>query len=562
VPANQENTNNFIIAQVNHAFEDILKYDERRPLDKIAGACNVDINCDLGDDWNDVKDAVCRIIVNGTEICTGTLLNNTGENEIPYILSAGHCYDKLEYAQTSVYTFNYESPYCAPLDGDPSHSVSGAVMKAQFDSLDFALTELSLIPPPEYHPFYSGWDRRGLLPDSSTSIHHPQGDIKKIAFDSDPAEFSDFNSHYTKMGFLEILRWEEGVTENGSSGGPLFNTEKNLIGTLTGGVATCSNPVRDYFSQFKMAWDYKADSSHQLQYWLDPVKSGQVKLNGRNFMVDENACTSYTNLQDFDVHENVPLLVNGQFLGYWGGNNNVGITEFMERFIFFGYSELAAVSFGIGKLFVHPTSRDSEITLKIYDGEEFPESLIHEERIPLNDLVEDAMNRINLSTVVQLADTFFVGFELSNVYQQDSVVLYQSRRQPERLNHFLFKRNEQWYNFKNSNESNFSMTNVIELLACSTLELPIDTGLVDSPLEILIFPNPTNSKFTLATGTTIALENISVFNMLGQKIPVTYSSLQERKVEINLDGNQPGVYFVRFNAGDEFVVKKLSFVPW
>src|SRR5665811_548632 len=154
------------------------------------------------------------------------------DSQKPYIISAAHCYDKWEYAETSVYVFNYESPYCAALDGDPYHSVSGALMKAQFDSLDFALAELSTVPPPEFRPYYAGWDHSSDIPVSTVSIHHPQGDIKKIAFDYASPGISDFNSHYIKNAFLKIDRWDFGVTEVGSSGGPLFNNDKNLIGTL------------------------------------------------------------------------------------------------------------------------------------------------------------------------------------------------------------------------------------------------------------------------------------------------------------------------------------------
>ncbi len=92
-------------------------------------------------------------------------------------------------------------------------------------------------------------------PEGTATIHHPQGDIKKISIDNDRPEISDFNEDYLSNGFIEIQRWEAGVTENGSSGGPLFNTDKKLIGMLTGGVATCANPVRDYFSRFDLSWD-------------------------------------------------------------------------------------------------------------------------------------------------------------------------------------------------------------------------------------------------------------------------------------------------------------------
>jgi len=561
IPSNILDKNNFVIKQVNHDFTGVLKFDERRPLNKLAGSCNVDINCNAGEDWSDIKDAVCRIIVNGTEICSGTLLNNTEENGKPYIISASHCYDSWEYAETSVYTFNYESPYCAPLDGDPSHSISGAIMKAQYDSLDFALTELTVVPPPEFHPYYSGWDRQGNIPDSSVSIHHPQGDIKKISWDSDAAQFSDFNSSYISNAFTKILRWDGGVTENGSSGGALFNSQQNLIGTLTGGAATCSNPVRDYYSRFDMAWDYKNDSAKQLKYWLDPISSGLNKLDGKRFNEDENLCSSFTNLEDFDTHENIELTNFGEFEGYWGGTNNVGITELTERFSILGEEQIAGISIGVGKLDYNFANR-SEITIKIYDGGDFPEVLIYSEVVPISDFVEDAMNFIGFSQSVSPSDTFFVGIELSNMLPRDTFVVYQSLREPDVENNFYFKQDGIWQNFKNSNLDNASITNVIEILACNVLKSVTDSPLVKNELEIAVYPNPTSSSFTLEAGKRIDIENVQVYNLVGQKIEALYSNLEDRKVKIDLTGNVPGVYFVRFNNGKGFVSKKISFVPW
>src|SRR5690606_16887955 len=120
VPAGRGKEEDFVISEVNHDFTDILKSNDRRPLGISAGSCNVDFNCEVTGDWSDPGDAVCRIIVNGREICTGVLVNNTGGNKRPYVLSAAHCYDLPELAETSVFTFNYESPFCEPLDGDAS----------------------------------------------------------------------------------------------------------------------------------------------------------------------------------------------------------------------------------------------------------------------------------------------------------------------------------------------------------------------------------------------------------------------------------------------------------
>ncbi len=552
----------FEIKSVNHDFVGILEKGDRRPMGKTAGECNIDINCDLGDKWSEVKNSVCRIIVNGVEICTGSLVNNTAEDEKPYIISASHCYDKWEYAETSVYVFNYESPFCAPLDGDPRNSVSGAIMKAQFDSLDFALAELTLVPPPNYRPYFAGWERTVELRDSSASIHHPQGDIKKIALDYDAPSISDFTSSYIKNGFLKIARWDEGVTEVGSSGGPLFDKNKNIIGTLTGGIASCGNPVKDYFERFALSWDYKSEDSLQLKHWLDPINSDVKTLNGKRFYEKEEYCGAFTNLNDDDKYKLVQIDITGPFAGYWGGTNSTGVTEFTERFSISGNEQLDGISLGVGLIKTASSDSNSEITIKVYNGTNAPEELIYSKKVQIKDLFEGAMNYIGFDDVVEPADTFFVGFEMSNTQPTDSFAIYQSLRGPNTDNYFYYKQNENWRNFEDFTSGYQSMANVIELVACNIDDSPSDTPIVNNPMEIIVYPNPSTGIITVEAGKEIETKEVSVVNIIGQNIYFQIEKVDERKIKIDMNGNVPGVYFVRFNNGKNLVSKKISFVPW
>ena len=571
VPLTENNKAPFVISGVNHDYKNILKNNDRRPMGIEAGSCNIDINCDLGDPWNDAKNAVVRIITTKktptqtfAEICTGTLVNNTSENQNPYVITAAHCIEEAAFAETSVFTFNYESPYCAPLDGDPGNSVSGSKLLAISDSLDFALVELSLVPPPEYKPFFAGWNRKNEIPDSTVSIHHPQGDIKKIAIDRDEPVISDFISGYTPSGFLKINRWDIGVTENGSSGGPLFNPDQKLIGTLTGGAATCSNPVRDYFSRFEIAWEYKTDSTQQLKYWLDPLDSGVETLEGKRFYENENLCLSFTHLDDEDQHQAVPLLTEGSFAGYWGGTNNVGIDEFVERFSIYGNEQLSGISMGIGKLILSNQEpfTEREITLKVYNGTKKPETLIYSQIVNLKALVADAMNFIGFTDLVEPADTFFIGFELSNLLPTDSFAVYQSVRPAEKENFFYFMQNEFWESFTNANIDSFAMVNVFELLACNVDVQVNDTPLVRNPMEALIYPNPAYSVFTFEAGQNIFPENIKVYNLIGQEVNAKLMNPFDKKIQIDLSGNLPGIYFVRFESETGMISKKVTWAPW
>lgn len=563
VPEQLGEPNDFRIFSVNYDFVGVLK-TSRRPMGVAAGECNIDVNCSLGNSYTELKNAICRLIVsgrNGSEICSGTLVNNTAEDQRPYIISAAHCYDEWDYAETTVYTFNYESPYCAPLDGDPSRSISGAVMRAKHDSLDFALAEMTMVPPPEYRPYYAGWSHSAILPDSTVSIHHPQGDIKKISIDNNPPVKSSFgnNSRYIKNAFLNIEEWDDGVTEIGSSGGGLFNTKGQLIGTLTGGDAYCGYPYDDYYASFEEYWDYRSDSTKQVKYWLDPLNQLAASLDGKQFYENENLCKAFTNLNDNDEHANVRLIASGDFSGYWGGSNSVGIDEFVERFSIPGDESLMGVSLGVGKI-VRRSSQQSEITVKVYDGDVLPESEIYSQVVNINTLVDDAMNYIAFNQDVQPSETFFVGFELSNIQPQDTFVLYQSLRENNQPNNFYYKLAEQWVDFAEDNDG--AMVNVMELVACNYDGIISDTPVVDTPTNVWLYPNPARNDITVESDQAIAVETISVYNILGQEVEAPLLDVKRQQVKIDLSGNTPGIYVVRFNYNDSFVTRKFSLVPY
>lgn len=563
VPQSMQKLHAFTIVNVNHDYVGILKSDGRRPLGKVAGICNIDVNCESWAGWSAEKNSVVRMIVNGTEVCSGVLINNTAENQKPYILSAAHCYNFWNYAQTTVYAFNYESPFCKPLDGDPLNTISGAVMKAQFDSLDFALAELVTVPPSTYQPFYAGWNRVPAAPQSMVSIHHPQGDVKKIASDGGPISIASFEADYIKNGFLKVARWDAGVTEAGSSGGPFFDQNKLVVGTLTGGVAQCGNPINDYCNRFSLAWDYRSDTTKQLKYWLDPLKKGVDKLSGRQFNSGVNLCSTFNNLADNDTYSLIPIANGAGFSGYWGGSNNKGITEIMEKFTTQANLHVQGVSLGVAKFKSKVSSANSSITIKVYKGTTLPVELVYSQVFKTSLLAADAMNYIKFTQPVIPGKNFFVGFELTGIQPLDSFAVYQSLRNVGSPNQLFVKMNNQWSSFTDKNSAKNSMVSIVELLACNIDDFSTDSPLVDNPADILVFPNPVTSVFTVEAGQDIDdVNRISVLNLLGQECTISKKWVNDRKVEIQMEQNVPGIYFVRFNTGNKFITEKISYLPW
>ena len=80
-----------------------------------------------------------------------------------------------------------------------------------------------------------------------------------------------------------IDQWEEGVTEPGSSGSPLFDQNHRVIGQLYGGLAACSgtsdNGQYDYYGRFGVSWD-GSSASNRLRDWLDPSGSNPDFIDG------------------------------------------------------------------------------------------------------------------------------------------------------------------------------------------------------------------------------------------------------------------------------------------
>ncbi len=268
--------------------------------------CEINVNCAEGDGYRDEQKSVVRINIKlgGFEgWCTGTLVNTTDHSFKPYFITAEHC--GISPSSTFVsaadlnrweFYFNYESADCStpPSEGSiPIIKITGATLLARSDDnggdfgSDFML--LTLNDETSFsqlnNPYFAGWDHADKPPMSGVTIHHPQGDIKKISTFTSPASSSEFGTT------VEDTHWEVtwsstttgfGVTEPGSSGAPLFNSNGLVKGMLTGGLATCTNPGDpDYYGKFSYSWDRNGGSANRrLEPWLDPINKNPIALGG------------------------------------------------------------------------------------------------------------------------------------------------------------------------------------------------------------------------------------------------------------------------------------------
>jgi hypothetical protein len=288
-----------VVSEISYVYRDMPDFVGNRGT---ADDCEVNINCPEGDNWQNQKRGVARIYVKrggGFFWCTGSLVNNTLKNLVPYFLTADHCAPDFTPAELSewIFYFNFEASGCENPPANPTpNSLNGAVKlaNANINGSDFLLLRFDNEVPENYEPYFNGWNIENQASPNGVTIHHPAGDIKKISTYTVPLQSSQWSG---TVGTHWMVYWSEtangwGVTEGGSSGSPLFDNAGGIIGTLTGGMASCEPPGSgsgsgqdqpDYYGKFAYSWDQNGDEpSRQLKYWLDPINSGVTSLTGIN----------------------------------------------------------------------------------------------------------------------------------------------------------------------------------------------------------------------------------------------------------------------------------------
>ena len=262
-PASPEFSGEISIDIVAHDYRDVFFNEERGYGD--SGSCNNNVNCAVGDDWRDEIRSVAMILTSGgSRLCTGSLVNNTSQDLAPYFLTANHC---LGGNNSWIFMFNYESPSCNNQNGPTNMTVSGSSLLANSSTSDFALLLLNETPPESYNVHYAGWDISGSTPSIPVGIHHPSGDIKKISF--------DYNNASNSGNYWDVNNWEDGTTEPGSSGSPLFDgVSQRIIGQLYGGTASCTSITYDTYGKTSTSWNLG------MSNYLDPNNTGASFING------------------------------------------------------------------------------------------------------------------------------------------------------------------------------------------------------------------------------------------------------------------------------------------
>jgi lysyl endopeptidase len=287
-------------------------------VDKVAGfglsgPCNINILCPQGNNWVAERNSVVYIAKsNGDALCSGAMLMNTCETNIPYLLTANHCFNPPNQPQEDVsqwrILFQAWSSTCTPSQNSTGLLFNGTTLRANWAPSDFCLVQLNQTPAATPLVLasalinYAGWSRSTTTATNGVSIHHPQGDVMKISTFISPVVRSN-NTTWNVGGQTIIppgtLHWRvqwpttngfptgaplSGITEPGSSGSPLFDQNQRIVGQLAGGPSDCSSASikQDVYGRFDDSWTGGGTNATRLSNWLDPTGTNAVTTNTTN----------------------------------------------------------------------------------------------------------------------------------------------------------------------------------------------------------------------------------------------------------------------------------------
>ena len=275
-----------------------------------SAECQIDVNCPEGDSWECEKDAVVKLRItsgNFIGVCTGSMVNNTARDCRQLMFSAFHCVNDLDADDWNVFKvqYNYEYFDCGGTSSINSRTRTGVTPLTDSNDMpggNNTGSDLSSVkstnPFRQWQPYYAGWDASGYNGASGVSIHHPNGDRKKISTYTWPLTsgswlpWTSTNAHWRVI--WSATETDHGVTEAGLQGHPFLKKSPDHW-HADGGGSFCNAPTQaDLYGKMSYHWDgpNPIPTSAKLKAYLDPIGTGEEFMDGSYVQMDEEGSVS------------------------------------------------------------------------------------------------------------------------------------------------------------------------------------------------------------------------------------------------------------------------------
>ncbi|HYF71020.1 MAG TPA: T9SS type A sorting domain-containing protein [Ohtaekwangia sp.] len=547
VPAGNNSHGSFVVESVSHAYQNITN---RNPSSKKDAAARYDDWCYFCLEDNAISNerrAVVKLVIhdeNSTRFCTGTLMNNTANDNTPLILTAEHCVSSQYVADRTVFIFGFEDENCVK---QVNHDLmlNGAIYRASLFENDFTIMELYDKPPLEFHPYYAGWDISDRYLTGVTSIHHPQGGVRRVSVSNGTVRTSTLKDGPVRArdAFWNVIRWDAGVTDAGSSGASLLNKNSHVIGTLSGGSSRCGAPYNDYFEKLSASWEASLAPNEQLKHWLDPVGTGVQTLEGRDpFEGIQVDCNMVSNVRP---GEQQMLLTYTRGSGFFSGFNSDGLASYAEKFSVADSAMLTGVMLNVGS--VNKESPGGLLVSVHNNIDGVPGPPLLNSFVPYYRLRNDSLNYVGFYPYVELFGDFFISYTLSYA-PQDSFALKQTNWRNDHYNTAFVKLPSGWTSLNTISPNGAGASLGINIALC-------ENDVIASPPQtnsVSLYPNPTTTALIIKLPEDVATElTLEVYDLQGRQHHIAFT-VYENSVAITTIDLAPGMYIARLSTSHGF----------
>ena len=275
-PLAKINESTLTIKRVVHGYRGISCDLSKKSLGD-SSDCNIDVAC--YPNYAKESEGVALVLLStGYEWCSGSLLMSADISFVPYFLTAFHCIDLDENhvlsdfekfnSENWMFKFCFKKTSCNGSSIVTNYTYNKADFCSAWSNTDFALLKLNPAVSQNSLLTWLGWDKSSNTPTNGACIHHPQGDVMKISIEND--QFGTSCSHLGNYGW--DVNFENGIVEGGSSGSPILNQDKRVVGQLWGGLINY-NPcyqTNGQYGKFYQSWTGGGSNDTRLSNWLDP----------------------------------------------------------------------------------------------------------------------------------------------------------------------------------------------------------------------------------------------------------------------------------------------------
>ncbi len=114
------------VSSIAYGYKDI--YETQVSNFGESASCEINVLCSLGNGWENERNSVALILNGSSEaLCSGALMNNTCNLNIPYLLTANHCFD-------GKFSFQAWSATCTPSQKGLSNRLGVAEVAISIDA--------------------------------------------------------------------------------------------------------------------------------------------------------------------------------------------------------------------------------------------------------------------------------------------------------------------------------------------------------------------------------------------------------------------------------------------